>query len=202
MIETYENFKELSNLYTGEDTNLDNLAIEYQQTEDPCLLVHVFCKWFPYTVSQVSKYFYLTEEDKASFVVEELHKAMTDFDVTRGAKIQTLFSRYLNNRLRAETQMMNHHKRRANNSTDSYQAFAEVTQGHKELGYDQVEFLNIIRTSCNLNDNEVKYCEIVTSVDPNNIKDTDIAKLLGVTSAAINYMKKKLAEKLLEAGVC
>lgn len=195
MLNTLKNFQDLSKLYTG-TKNLDQSAIEYQSTNDPVILAYVFVKSFPLIVNQANKYFYLTESDKASYAVEELHRSMIDFEEGKGAKIQTFFSRYLNNRLRAETQALNMDKRKSNNASESYEAIMEIASGYFESGYDDVEFTNLLETSFNLSENELKYCKIVMT-NTLDVKDSDIARVMGITPAAVHYMKKSLAKKFM-----
>ena len=190
MLKTYETLRELSNLYEGK-YDLDAIALEYQQTGDPILFAKAYCKWFPFAVSQANNYWGLTDQDKASISVEELHKCMMAFKPERGGKVQTLFAKYLNNRLRAESQMSNHHVRKANNVSECYETQTEA--GNMERGYEDAEFNSTI-DNCHLTSNENEYCKMVGAYP--NIKDVDIAKKLGVSSAAINYMKKQLCFKL------
>lgn len=194
MLSTLESFQSIAALYENTSTNLDEITIEYQSTRDVVNFAYVFCKLFPYTKTQVDKYFYLTDSDKASFAVEELDKAMLDFKLGQGAKIQTFYSRYLNNRLRSETQLLSHQKRKTNNSCESYEAFMEIRQGYIEQGYKNSEFIEMLR-HMNLTDNELKYCHIIMN-DHIEVKDSDAAKQMGVTSAAVHYLKKNLAKKL------
>lgn len=199
---TYKNFSNLSTLYTGDTSNLDNLALEYQRTEDPILLAVVFCRQYPYILTQTNKYFNLSESDKASFVVEELHKSMKDFQTGKGAKIQTLFSRYLNRRLYAETSMLNHQKRSANNSADSYEEVAETNpMKYEEEAYENYELIDSLKSADILTDNELKYCRIIMT-ETDKVRDSEIARELGITASAINQLKKALKKKFLNLSIC
>lgn len=197
MQNTYKNFMELTALYTGNTTNLDNLAIDYQISQDPVLLAVVFCKQFSYIMTQVDKYFYLSESDKSSFAVEELHKAMMDFQVGKGAKIQTLYSRYLNRRLYAETNMLNHQKRSANNSADSYEAvMLNNTTGYKEEAFEDYALLSSLEDADILTENELKYCQIIMR-ESSIVTDSEVAREIGVSPSAINQLKKALRKKFM-----
>ena len=141
-----------------------------------------------------NKYFYLTDQDKASFAVEELHKAMKDFDSTKGAKIQTLFSRYINNRLRTETQSLSYQKRTANNTAESYEFASELTNGYDQADYSEIEFIQMLEQSKLLTENELKYCKIVMK-DHIDVRDSDVARAMNVTPSAVNQMKKSIFRK-------
>lgn len=197
---TYKNFKELSTLYTGQTSNLDALALEYQQTEDPIILAVVFCKQYPYILTQVEKYYNLSESDKSSFSVEELHKAMLDFQTGKGAKIQTFFSRYLNRRLYKETWVLSHQKRSANNSADSYEAVMQVKAGYDEAGFSDCDFIYSLENSNLLTENELKYCRIIMR-ETAKLTDSEIARELSVSPSAVNQMKKSLKKKFMSLSV-
>jgi hypothetical protein len=195
MKNTYRNFGQLSKLYYNQEADINYVVLDYQATNDPVCLAFVFCKLFPYTILQTNKYHHITTEDKASFAVEELSKAMRDYSpLSKKAKIQTLFDRYLHNRLRMETEKVSFHNRRANNGADNYEFVADKTI-YMESQYDQVEFIETLR-SMNLSDNALKYCELIVRTSDNKIKDTDIAKMLGISSTAIHYIKESLVSKL------
>lgn len=196
MYQTYKNFKNLTTLYTGETSDPSTLAIEYQKTQDPVLLAVVYCEQFAYILTQVEKYFNLTDEDKASFSVEELHKAMMNYNPQGGAKLPTLYSRYLNNRLRAETQMSNHQKRSANNQCECYEAITMNVEGVEDDRLKDLEFYHSLEQSGMFTENEIALCKIVMN-DTIHIKDVDIAKQLKVSSSAITQMKRSLAKKLV-----
>jgi DNA-directed RNA polymerase specialized sigma subunit len=202
MKNTFKNFQELATLYSGQTSNLDELALNYQESQDPVLLAVVFCKQYPYILTQVDKYFNLSEADKSSFAVEELHKAMNDFKTEKGAKIQTLFSRYLNRRLYAETNMLNHQKRSANNTADSYEeVMIQVTQGYDEVGYSDCDFYNSLIDSELLTVNELKYCRIIMR-ETSKLTDSEVARELNVSPSAVNQMKKALKKKFLSLSIC
>lgn len=218
MLNTYKNFRELSKLHTGE-TNLDQLAIAYQEDESPITLAHIFCDQYAYIVSQVNKYFYLTESDKASFAVEELHKALKDFQEGKGAGVRTLFSRYLNRRLYAETNMLNHQKRCANTTAlnftdmkmwmskkgdepdkDEFALVNDLVMGKKEEFTDEVDMMLTIESSGIFTDNEVKYCKIIMQ-DSEDSRDSDVARMLKVSPSAINQMKKSIKKKFVSLSL-
>jgi DNA-directed RNA polymerase specialized sigma24 family protein len=209
MIETYRQLKELSALYQGtEDTN--QVALQYQDEEDAILLSYVFCKHFGLTVTLTGKYFGLSQEDFASFALEELHKAMMHYRTDGGAKLTTLYSRFLNNRLRTETQFINYDKRKSNNMTESFDSNpAESTEttdssshaehiGYSEDSFSEIELLMSLADKGELTENEYRYCEIIIKevTDVTQIKDSEIASRLNLSSAAVHYIKERLRKKI------
>ena len=193
MFETYASLMPLAQLHTG-TTNLVEISDLYKLQEDPILLAHVFCKNFGIIVLESKKYFGVSEEDKASWAVEELHKALLAYDAARGASVQVFFSRCLNNRLRSETQSLNRHRRKANTNCQEFEAMSEISAAYTESAYAHVELVETL-AQLNLSDRELDYCKIVMDYYP-HVKDTDIAKSFGVSSAAIHYLKEGIEQKL------
>lgn len=193
MYETYKNFSRLSELYQGKEDN-SSLVKRYKDEQDPIYLAEIFCRYFPYIQTTSEKYFYLTEADKASFAIEELHRSMMDFNEDRGTKIQTLFITYYNNRLRTETQSLNLQKRKANNNCDSYENAATLFDGYVDGELAIVELQAALEQSGILSENELAYCKIIIKSD--NIKDSDVAKKLGISPSAIYQLKQRLRKKL------
>jgi len=195
MQETLKNFQTLANFYKSDKT-LSSVAVQYQSSGDPVQLAYIFCKLYPYLKTQVEKYFYLTDEDKVSFVLEELNKAVLAYDPTKGAQVQTLISTYINNRLRTETQQLQHHKRCVNNTPDSYD---ELMLGAEDSDGDETCFDDVIThmalEQAKLSETELACCKIIMA-EPNQLKNTEIANKMGITSAGVGYIKKKLENKL------
>src|SRR5690625_498329 len=187
MYQTYKNLVSLSELYEGEETNCE-LATKYQESEDPIYLAEIFRRYFPYIQTTADNYFYLTDADKGSLAIEELHKSMIDYEVGKGAKIQTLFIKYYNNRLRVETQALNSQMRKANNNCDSYEHAAELFEGYADKNIAIVELESALEQSGVLSENELEYCKIIMRSD--NVKDVDVAKRLKVRSEESRVGKK------------
>lgn len=178
--------------------SLDECVMYYQDTEDPRYLMHVFLKYFPFTVTVADKYFGLTEDDKASYAVEELSRAMIHFEPDQGTKIQTLYAKFLSNRYRYETQQLNTQKRKANSEANSSQYDEEVFPvilTRTDKAYRDIEFEQSLKKCESLTENEKRYCNIVMN-EPEGISDSDIARDLGVTPAAVYYIKQSLQKKL------
>lgn len=195
MYQTYQNFLRISKIYDGEEET-DRLVERYQQDADPLYLAVIFCRNFGYIKSQVDIYFNITLQDKASLAVEELHKAMLDFEQNKGAKFLTFYSRYLNNRLRSETQFTTRHRRKANNNCDDYEdAIKTHGQSYEDINIEKAEIIIALRQSDILNERELKYCEIVIT-NGDKIRDIEISKELDITPSALHQMKKRLANKL------
>lgn len=191
----YENLLELAELYEGERDSTE-IAEMYQKTQDPIYLSTIFCDYYLYVKSIANQYFNITDEDKGSFALEELHKAMMDYDSSKGAKVETLFITYLRNRLRTETQAMEMQKRRANNSCEDFDDSEVIFYGYEDNKLDIAEIEIALKQSELFSDNELAYCRIIMEDD--NTKDSDVAKILEVSASAVHQMKKRIAKKLDE----
>lgn len=197
MQKTYETLHELSKLHSG-NTSLESLSLDYQSSRNPEIISYVFCKLFNLSVSNTNRYFTLTDADKASFCLEELDKAMLAFDATKGTKFSTLYVTYLLNRLRVEAYSLTHQLRKGNYDTESLDIEQNddnfsIIQGMDEKEYDVIDLHETLE-SFNLTPNELSYCKIATKYT--SLKDTDIATMLGISSAAITYLRRSLSKKL------
>lgn len=202
MRETYESLKTLGNLYRGTET-LEEIAINYQNTEDPIILAYVFTKQYGLIYGVVQKYFYLTEDDFASFAVEEVHKVLMNYNpyAEKKASVRTMIVRYLERRLYAETKNLSYQKRSANNTADSYEVYvADLNTGSKSMSYkedqfEMIELLELVEKVDNLTKNEIEYCRIIMQ-SGDKVKATDIAQELKISSSAVTQIKKSLQGKL------
>jgi len=198
MLQTYKNFVELSKLYPLQPLNLvelKNVAVEFQLSKDPVLIAVCFVKQFKLIIQLTNKYPLLDESDKVSVALEELELALIDFDISRGVKFETFFYTYLRRRLYAECGSAKCKCRKPKEANVNYD---DIQLNTTEPGYGELELLQMIRTSPELTTLEISYCEIIIE-DPSSLQrgsSTDIAKRLGVTSAAITYLKNKLSVKL------
>jgi hypothetical protein len=193
LLKTYKNLSRLSNLYTGVE-DLNKVALQYQQTKDPILFSFAFIKLFPVMIRQVERYYCLTNDEKVSYCLEELNKSLLDFKEDKGAKLMTLFVTYLKRRLRTEAKSLQLDKRRADMNTESFDVAFNRTS-YIESAYDALEYLESLN-QMELTENELRYCEIVIN-SSGKVLDADIAKLIGISSAGVHFIKKSLAKKLL-----
>lgn len=210
MIETYKNFKEIAQL-NEEALNVE-MVNNYKETQDMTVLAKVYVKHFAFFIRISEKFFNITEQDKASCIVEEIHKALMDYDASRGVQIQTLVTKYVNNRLMGATQRENYQRRKINTLSDSYEKLAKIDAMPEVAVEDSstLETLSVLDT-LNLSDNERRYCEIILLdktatlankekdkevVSTTKILDTEVAQVMGITGAGVAYIRKNLAKKL------
>ena len=112
MEETLKMMKSILNRNEGK-INENELIKEYQNKLSPYILAHFYVSNYKliYTISQ--NYRILTEEDRASFCLQELNKCLQTYDMNKNVKFTTYFVTCFKRRLYAETQMLNHANRKA-----------------------------------------------------------------------------------------
>jgi DNA-binding CsgD family transcriptional regulator len=200
MINTYNSLKPLANLYNGE-TNLSQVAVTYQQSNDPILFAFAFCEVYPLLKLQADKYFYLNEADKASILLEEVNKALNDYQPIYCTKVQTLITTYVNRRFYAETKMLQHDRRKINIGVDSYETMVEFQDEEtiESIGYKDIE-LGESLPKAKLTENELTYCKIVMN-ETTSLRDSDVARAMGISPAGVLWLKKKVKEKLISSHI-
>lgn len=194
MQSTYENFLKLSRLYPDQNADLSEVTLKYQQTSDPISFCFVFCKLFPYMLRVTRRYYYVSDQDKSSFCVYELNKAMKNYSEAKSAKILTLFNKYLIHRFLNEYESMSYDKRKINQDLTSLTKVYRMECPASKSSLDDVELMETLH-SIDLTTSELKYCEIVAK-STHKIKDAEIARAIGLTPPAIHHIKNRLQKKL------
>lgn len=206
MYNTFINFKGIiqnKDEDTGEVTKLyeleENFTEIFKETQDIRIIASVYVSLYGYLKRVSAKYFRLDSQDKASFIVEEIWKALNDFDPEREVPFPSFLAAYVNRRCYAENRMRENKVRKINYDTEitcSLEVLGEESDELEESSTDfyQAELMDYIRSS-NLNNNELLYCRIV-SEETHRMTDSEIARLMGVTPANINYIRKRLSMKL------
>lgn len=186
MFEMYRNLLPIANECKEEEkTCIEN----YQKTKDPTFLSKMFIVHFPIYLQIVDLYWGVSSEDKASFCIEELHKAMLDYNSERNVKFSSFSSVYLRNRLRTETQALSTAKRKMLNN------YAELNDSmviEEDFSRPIIEF-DLMRAG--LTPNELSYCLFVLN-SGNTVVDSDFARIKNISSAAVHYIKNSLKTKL------
>lgn len=210
MLETYKNFREIAELISEDLSN--EMISSYKDNQDMVTLAKVYVKYFPHFTNVAVKFYNITDQDKASCIVEEIHKALMNYDETKGASIQTLCTKYINYRLRAETQSENYQLRKANSESNSYEELLEANSipDFTVESNSILETLSVIET-LGLTENEKRYCEIILMDETSKladktkdtivksttkILDTEVGELMNMTGAGVSYIRKNLAKKL------
>lgn len=189
MKNTYEMLK---TLLIGNEKELSEkeVILQYQEKLSPNILAYFYCNNFG-MISMVSRlYPLLSDEDKASFCLQELDKCLQDFDTSRELKFMTYFIKCYKNRLRNECGFL-------------FSLSKKAMVNYMEIPDDENSFDNYIDMDCNnvdlilsnynLTELEKTQCKLL------NIGYTikDIAKMSGISPMAIYKRFRKIKQKIL-----
>lgn len=194
-METYNTFKTLADLYEGETTDLSLVENYKDITQKPLILAYVYCTNYRMFYNATVNYFGLGLDDIDSFIVEEIDKALNNFNAERGVKLTTLICTFIKNRLRAETLLLQKaSKRPLNNYVDMDSLGEEAYMDN----FNELFTLDYLK-QLNLSENELEYCKIILA-DNHELRDAEIARIMGKTRAGIKYIKNKIRQKLIKSG--
>lgn len=205
MYNTYQNFLQIASIGLSDN----ECVLEYQKDQSPICLATIFVRHYPALRQLSDLYWGLTDEDKASFCLEEVHKALLNYSLDRNTKFLTFMYSCVKNRMRTETEALDTDKRReifhrqcfpagksvlinaADKTDDTWWLNKEAV---KENSYMDADLLISIKSS-ELNKTEKAYCEYAIK---NNIyaTDSDFAKQQNISSAAVHYIKQSLRLKI------
>lgn len=191
MHNTYQNLLPLSSPTVTDG----DCIVNYQENQNPIYLSTVFIRHFPMILQLANNYWGLSMEDKASFCLEEVHRALLGFSSEHSTKFSTFLFSYVKNRLRTETQSLSTDKRRSiyfTNDEGDQELFFGLSDS-KEITEEPELLLSIADSA--LTENEKAYCAYVIR---NNIYATasDFAKQQNISSAAVHYIREALQLKI------
>lgn len=184
----------MKGILTGKekDTNEKELIKEYKDNKCPNILAYFYSDNFG-VIRNISKlYPILSDDDKASFCLNELNDCLLNYDETFDVKFITYFSRCFKNKLRMETQQLNTQKRKIlinydilNESTDS-----TYTQ-------DMIQDTDILLDNYNLTDLEKEQCKLLNE----GYTMKEIAYLLKQATVTIYKRNDKIKKKILDSNI-
>ena len=177
--------KLMKSILTGKekDTNEKELIKEYQEKLSPNILAYFYVNNFGLICRIAKLYPILSNEDIASFCLQELDNCIQNFDININVKFITYFITCLKNRLRVETQSVQVQKRKA---LINYTLLDNVN----DLYLQDFEDINYIIDNYNLSFFEKLQCKLLYY--GYNIKEIAIIfKQAPVTIYKRNYKKKK-----------
>ena len=195
MYTVYKNFKIMSEGFDEQFKDLNEVAKYYQETKNQRCICVVFINQYGNIWNTTSKFPKLDVQDKISIALQQIDRALLDFDCTRGTKLQTLAMNYIFRSCYALSMQRNALSRKVNYDTEistSYEVFTEqgIDWSEENKQQEYFEYIDWIN-SLNLNENQKKYCYIV-GLNPNKVRDADIARELNISQSAVCQMKRKL----------
>lgn len=166
------------------DTSLEDLAIEYQYTTDPCVLASAFNKVYLMSIQLGKKYMSVKSDDLASITLNNLDKCLQIFDHSKNVKFSTYFHNVLENALKTELATNSRDKRAINQNTVELDANTQVDSG--------IDVLEELVPPGILSDREMKMCRMFAD----GYTVSDIAKEFEVCYTRATKIKYRLAQKL------
>lgn len=163
------------------------LIMIYKQNKAPNILAYMFISNFGMFEIISNKWSMLDETDKASFCLEEINKALMNFDLEKNIKFSTYIFTCFNNRLRSETELINCQKRKSL----LFSTECDDNTAQTELAFEDV---NLILEEYKLNENEKQQC-ILTSA---GYTLKEMTKMLNKTTRQLTYSNLKIREKILK----
>lgn len=172
------------------DMSLEQIAEAYRESLNPSLLALAFEKTYKLIINISAKYYGLTNEDIASFSLEKLDTCLQTYKSGQ-ANFNTYFTTTLMNKFREETEALNTQKRKVLFFSDSYEAMVENGFDLVAATCEDDEIMDTL-TQYKLTEKEFQYCNLIL----NGWNNSEISKMMGVSTMTLSNMRKKLREKL------
>ncbi len=196
---TYESLLTFSNLLSpeGKDIPSSKLVEEYNDGRQTEVISFIFCHNYQLLRMASNRYYGLSMDDKDSFILEEIAKAIDNYNSDKNTKLITLITTYVRNRLRTETQALQANARKTLDYATSFEDLGEMDrlwEAGDNTSFSYAEMYELVNT-LELTENERKCCEIII-LNNEDIKNSEIAELLGISRAGVGHIKKSLKTKL------
>ena len=187
-----ETLKMMKSIIIGglEQITEKELIIQYKETKNPSVLAYFYVQHFGAIKTIANNYMLLSSEDKASFCLQELDKALLNFNTENNNQFLSYFYICYKNRLRTELESEMTYKRRIQYVAGEYD---EEYQGNtNEISLQDEDY---ILSQYNLTTDEKRQCRLLNM--GYNFKE--IAKILGFTPLTISIRTQKIRQKILNA---
>lgn len=199
---TYESLLAYSNLFKEEGDRLstEQLVQAYRLGRQTEVISYVFCSNYNLFRLTTNRFYGLSQDDKDSYILEEISKVMENYNgekTTQSVKITSLVCAYIYNRLRTETQALQKASRKTLDYSTSFEDLGEVDrveEASEEGSFNYYEMYQLVQ-ELDLTDNERECCKIIL-LNNDNIKNSEIAEMLGLSRAGVGHIKKSLKQKL------
>lgn len=189
MRKTLELMKEI---ISGKEKNIEeiNLIDEYQRKLSPNILAYFYCNNFGIISKTALNYPIISNEDKASFCLQELDKALKRYQLNSHAKFITYFIRCFKNRLRMETEQLLTQKRKICLYTDILE--------EDTLKYDfNLADIDLILSNYDLDAEEKEQCKLLQV----GYSVKEIARIFKTSAITIYKRNARIKQKILNANI-
>lgn len=188
----YETLKMMRQIVTGKEGNKSEIELikEYKETLNPSILAYFYTNNFGLILETSNLYKYIETEDKASFCLQELDKALITYKLKNNNLFMTYFIQCYKNRLRMETQQIMTDKRKVILYTEDYKG---STNEIINKANNEIENIDMILDEYNLTNTEKKQCLLLNA----GFKIKEIASMLNLSVSTIYSRNIKIKEKIL-----
>ena len=190
-----ETFKMMKRLLTGKEEQKNEIELieEYKRTLCPNILAYFYCNNFGLITNIGILYPVITNDDKASFCLQELDKSLQNFDTSKNLKFITYFSKCYKNRLRTEVEYLLTQKRK------TILNCCQLTDKlDKQLNYINQEYsFDFILSNYNLSEQETLQCRLLNF----GYSLKEIANILKVSTSTIYKRNCEIRQKILKTNI-
>ena len=201
MVKTY---KQLKHLITKDFKRYSNedLAELYKKTNDEQIIAELYCRNMNYWYRLGKKIFTISEEEKASIILEKLYSCLLDFDKEKNSSFLAYVYVAINNAF-GGIKTKNKFKHR-------YKELDMLNLENKVAGTDSLRLIDMIENNSDdlqtitlkiaidndksLTVYEKKFCQIV--IDNPGITLVEIGEIMHVCSQRVWWIRKSLKEKI------
>jgi len=182
-----ETLKMMRSIIIGyeKDKTINELLQEYKDNESPNILAYLYVNNFGVIQKFADKYKMIDTQDVASYSLQELDKAIKQYDFNSDCKFITFFVTYLKNRLRSEQELLMKHVRFANYFHEDLDSLHNMAS---DFEFDLFDLDNY-----KLSQDEKQQCKML--IDGYSV--SEIAKTFKLTKVSIYNRNKRIGEKLM-----
>ena len=182
-----ETLKMMRELIVGyeKDKEFEELLREYRELQSPNILAYLFVKNYGLISTFSREYPLLDTQDIASYSLQELDKALTQFVPEKDCGFNTFYGACLKNRFRSEQGLLQTDLRYANYCTEDF-------ENHLELEDVNFDFELFDLNNYSLTSKEKEQCKLYLE----GYTTMEIAKLLNITKQGAYFRKQQIGKKL------
>lgn len=184
-----ETFKMMKEILTGKEGKVleKNLIAEYQEFLSPNILAYFYVRNFGLICKISNQYSIITNEDKASFCLQELDKCLQNYDLESNIKFITYFGKCYQRRLWAEKEMLNHKVRKVN------MFCKDIDDLEVSNTTDIITDEDLILSNYSLTEEEIKQCKLLNM----GYTIKEIAKIFKLAPITIYKRNDRIKQKIL-----
>ena len=182
----------MKRILSGKEENIDEIDLikEYQEKLSPNILAYFYCSNFGIISKTALNYPIISNEDKASFCLQELDKALRIYQLNSNAKFITYFISCFKNRLRMETEQLLTQKRKVFLYVDTL----EEDTIKRDVNLEDID---LILSNYDLDAEEKEQCKLLQI----GYTVKEIAQILKTSVITIYKRNAKIKQKILNSNI-